>query len=90
MSAGAAAAAAIAQAIKAMGVIVSVEPDEFERILARQESPLAVTAQGGIFSTTYQYLTSYKGLAFYAQSTTPLSLSSSTEVIVANKIWIPG
>ena len=35
MSAGAAAAAAIAQAIKAMGVIVRVEPNEFERILAR-------------------------------------------------------
>ncbi len=66
MSGGAAAAAAvIAQAIRAMGVIVRIEPNEFERILARQDSPLVVTAQGGIFSTTYQYLTSYKGLAFF-------------------------
>jgi len=91
MSGGAAAAAAvIAQAIRAMGVIVRIEPNEFERILARQDSPLVVTAQGGLLSTTYQYLTSYKGLAFFAQSATPLSLSSNTEVIVANKIWIPG
>ncbi len=87
---GAAAAAAIAQAIKASGVIVRVEPNEFERILARQDSPLVVTAQGGFFSTNYQYLTSYKGLAFFAQSPTPLSLSSNTEVIVAKTIWIPG
>ncbi len=89
MSAGAA-AAVIAQAIRAMGVIVRVEPNEFERILARQEGPLVVTAQGGVFSTNYQYLTSYKGLAFFAQSATPLSLPSNAEVIVANKIWIPG
>jgi hypothetical protein len=56
MSAGgaAAAAAAIAQAIKASGVIVRVEPEDFLGILARQREPLVVHATGGIFSTNYR------------------------------------
>jgi len=86
----AAAAAAIARAIKASGTIVKVEPGELERILARQPGLLVVTAQGGFFSTKYQYLTSYKGLAFFSESATPLSLPGGHEVVAAQKIWIPG
>ena len=88
-SAGAA-AAAIAKAVKVSGTIVKVEPGEFERILARQPGLLVVTAQGGIFSTKYRYLTSYKGLAFFTESAEPLSLPSGSELVVAKKIWIPG
>ena len=83
------AAAAIAQAIKACGVIVRVEPQEFLAILARAEAPLVVTARGGLFSKNYQYLTSYKGLAFFAKSSDPLELPASVEVIRSSKIWIP-
>jgi hypothetical protein len=90
MSAGAAAAAAIAQATKASGVIVRLEPNEFIQILLRQDAPLVVTAQGGLFATNYQYLTSYKGLAFFTKSATPLPLPSGAEIVVAGKIWIPG
>ena len=86
----AAAAAAIARAIKASGTIVRVDPAEFERIIARQPGLLVVTAQGGFFSTKYRYLTSYKGLAFFSESATPLSLASGHEVVAAQKIWIPG
>jgi hypothetical protein len=89
-AAGAAATAAIAQAIRASGVIVKVEPSEFERILARQHGLLVITARGGFFGTKYQYLTSYKGLAFFCQSDTLLSLPSDSELISAGKIWIPG
>ena len=85
-----AAAAAMVQAVKASGTIVRVEPEEFERILARQPGLLVVTAQGGIFSTKYQYLTSYKGLAFFTESATPLNLASNIELVTAKKIWIPG
>ena len=88
--AAAAAAAAVAQAIKASGTIVKVEPKEFERILARQSGLLVVTAQGGLFSTKHQYLTSYKGLAFFSESSIPLDMPSGHEVVVAEKIWIPG
>lgn len=90
MSAGAAAAAAIAQATKASGVIVCVEPGDFLRILERQDGLLIVHAIGGFFSTNHQYLTSYKGLVFFTKSAIPISLPRGTEVVQAGKIWIPG
>jgi hypothetical protein len=89
-AAGAAAAAAIAQAIKASGAIVSVVPDEFVRLVQRQREPLVIHATGGFFSTSYLYLTSYKGLFFFTKSPEPLILPSGSEVIQAQKIWIPG
>jgi hypothetical protein len=90
LSASAAAAAAIAQAVKASGVIVRVEPDDFLGILQRQRGALVVHATGGFFSTNYRYLTSYKGLAFFTKSPTLLDLPSGTELVQAKAIWIPG
>ncbi len=86
---GAAAAAAIAQATRASGVIVRVEPGDFLRILGQQEGPLVVHATGGSLNTNYQYLTSYKGLAFVTKSETPMNLPRDTELVQARKIWIP-
>jgi hypothetical protein len=89
MAAGGAAAAAIAQAIKASGVIVRLNPDEFRKVMVRVPDPLVVIAQGGVFSTKYQYLTSYKGLAFFTKTNTPLDLPAGAEVVAADRIWIP-
>jgi len=86
----AAQSAAIAQAIKASGAIVRVESRDFAAILEKATDPLVVYAQGGFFSTKYQYLTSYKGLVFYTKSDTPLRLPTGAEVVQARKIWIPG
>jgi len=86
---GAAAAAAIAQAIKASGAIVRVEPLDFMAILAQAENPLVVYCEGGFLTKNYQYLTGYKGLVFYTKSRTPLMLPEKIEIIVASKIWIP-
>lgn len=85
----AAAAAAIAQAIKASGVLVSLAPEEFEYFLPRVPQPLVVYAESGWFSTKYSYLTSYKGLAFFTKSKVPLALPSDAEIVVARGIWIP-
>ena len=85
-----AAAAAIAEAIKASGAIVRVGPRDFATILSRVDEPLVVIAEGGFFLASYQYLTSYKGLVFFAKSRTPLDLPPKAEVIQAEKIWIPG
>jgi hypothetical protein len=94
MSAGAtgmiAAAAAIAQAIKASGVIVHVEAEDFAGILKRQPGALVVHATGGVFRTNYQYLTSYKGLAFFTIASAPLNLPPGTELVQAKKLWMPG
>lgn len=88
-AAGAAVAAAIANAIKSSGVLVSVTPEDFAAIVRRTEKPLVVTAEGGIFSTHYKYLTSYKGLAFYTKSPAPLILPVDAEVVKAKSISIP-
>ncbi len=88
-AAGAAAAAAI-EAIRSNGVIVRVEPANFADILARSPAPLIVHATGGLISTNYQYLTSYKGLAFFTKSPTPLALPPSAEIVNAKAIYLPG
>jgi hypothetical protein len=88
-AAAAAAAAAIAQAIRASGVLVRVSADDFQKILRKSERPLVIYAKGGFFTSNHQYLSSYKGFAFFTKSATEIILPLGTEVIVANKIWIP-
>jgi hypothetical protein len=89
MAAAGAAAAAIANALKASGVVVRVDSVNFQAILRKIEKPLVVYAEGGVFSTNYQYLVSYKGFAFYTKSTAPLLLPYGAEIVLTNKIWIP-
>ena len=88
---GAAAAAAIANAVKAYGAIVKLEPMEFIRILNRADKPVVVYAYAKVFFTVkHKYLTSYKGLFFYTASDSPLSLPGRAEMVSAKNIWIPG
>jgi len=89
MSTAAAVAAAIAQAIKASGVLIRVSPNDFQKILRKVEQPLVIYAKGGFFTANHQYLTSYKGFAFFTKTTTEIILPPATETVVANKIWIP-
>ena len=86
----AAQAAAIANAIKASGAIVQVDPDDFLVILSKTSKSLVVMAEGGFLKTNYQYLTGYKGLIFYTKSPAPLQTPGDVELVVAKKIWIPG
>ncbi len=83
------AAQAVADAIKASGVLVRLEPGEFSKLLGRVKDPLIVIAEGGVFGKTYHYLMSYKGLAFFTQSSSPLELPAGAEVVTADRIWIP-
>jgi len=88
---GAAAAyAAIAQAVKASGAIVRVEPDDFLKIISKVKDPLVVVAKGGFVKANYQYLAGCKGLVFFTKSPTALLLPGGAEVIAARQIWIPG
>jgi hypothetical protein len=88
-AAGAAAAAAIANAIKASGVLVRVAPNVFQTILRKVENPLVVYATGGFFSTKHMYLVSYKGFAFFTKSSEPILLPTNVETVVAAKMWLP-
>ncbi len=91
MSAGAVVAiAAIAQAIRASGVLVRVSPEDFQKILRKAEQPLVIQAKSSsFFSLRNQYLTSYKGFAFFTKSAIEIVLPAETETILAKKIWIP-
>ena len=86
---GAGAAAAVANAIKASGAIVQVEPVDFLNILAGVENPLVVYSEAG-FLRPYKYLTSYRGLCFYAKSKEPLNIRVQVELVHAKSIWMPG
>ncbi len=89
-AAGVAAAAAIANAIKASGAIVRVENDDFLTIIKRAEKPLVVMKQKSFWSPSFKYISSYKGLAFFTKSAEPLRLPSDVELIMAKSISIPG
>jgi len=83
-------AAAIADAIKASGVLVRVAPEEFLKILHRQEEPLVVVAPAGFLQRGWRYLSSYKGLAFFTKSPEALLLSGRALVVTAKSLHIPG
>ncbi len=88
---GAAIAAAVANAVKASGAIVQVAPDSFSIIASKTSNPLIVVSESSFLGRrSYQYLTSYKGLIFYAKSSQPVSLSGNAEIVKAGKIWVPG
>jgi hypothetical protein len=85
-----AAAAAVAQAIKASGAIVKIAPEGFRTILQNSREPLVVTSHGGFLGRKFQYLMGYKGLVFFTSSNEELGMPSSAEIVEAEKIWIPG
>lgn len=94
MNAGAAGAQSaylvgVANAIKACGSIVSVEPEEFLKILSQQKEPLVVQADKKFLSRNYKYLTSFKGLTFFCKSQEQIRLPEQTQVIRAKSIVIP-
>jgi len=88
-SAAAAAHAAIANAIKASGVVVRVDNKDFIAILQKTQEPLVVSSDKGFWSRSYKYLTSYKGLAFYTKSRDFLSLPGDAELVKCKEISIP-
>lgn len=88
-TAGAVAAAAMAQATKAAGGIVKVEPDTFLRLVNKSDAPLVIMSTSKFFSTSYKYLTSYRGFFFFTKSSSPLNLPGKAELINANTIWVP-
>jgi hypothetical protein len=86
---GAAAAAAVAQAIKASGAIVRVAPEEFQKLLTINREALVVHAMGGLFARRHQYLMGYKGLAFCTSAAEAILLPRTCQVVEAKKIWVP-
>jgi hypothetical protein len=80
--------AAIAQAVKASGAIVRVEPKEFMNILSRTQDPLVVYSPKKFWGS-HKYLTGYKGLIFYTKARIWFELGPDVEVVTAKTIWVP-
>jgi hypothetical protein len=89
VSGAAAHAAVVAQATKASGAIVRVEPADFLRLVKRHAEPLVVVTYGGLFAKRYEYLMGYRGLVFHTKSVDALVLPRDCEVVRADRIWIP-
>lgn len=83
------AAAAVANATKATGTIVHIEPDGWLNLVDKMIDPLVIIGTGGVLTKHYQYLVSYKGLAFFTKSSEKLPLPAQVELVTAKKIWIP-
>ncbi|GHT47254.1 hypothetical protein FACS189454_09510 [Planctomycetales bacterium] len=78
------------QAIRAVGGIVRVEAQEFQEILDRfADVPLVVHTTSGWFTTTFKYLTNYKGIFFYTKSPEELLFRREVELVKAAKMVIP-
>lgn len=76
----------IAKAESAMGPIITIEPEELEKILHKTQDLLVIYAKGGFMQAKHRYLFSYKGLYFFTKSNEPLNFPSSTVFISAKKI----
>lgn len=81
--------AAQVNALKAIGTVIKLAPPDFAKILRRTQRPLVVHAVGGVWSTKYLYLTSYRGLAFFTKASKPIPLPPDAEIILAEEISLP-
>jgi hypothetical protein len=70
--------------------VINTDPDVFLRVVERNRDGLVVMSQSGLLRTKYCYLTSYKGLTFYCESTKRLNLSPNVELLTAESIEAPG
>lgn len=86
---GAAAAAAIANAIKASGAIVRLKEEDFIKVISRSDNPVIIVSRGGFMRKDFDYLTAYKGFIFYVRTKNEINLPGDSEIISAQQIWIP-
>lgn len=81
--------AARVNAMRAIGTVVKLDASNFQKMLRRTKRPLVIHAEGGVFSTKYLYLTSYRGMTFFTKSNAPLALPPDAELIIAEEISVP-
>jgi hypothetical protein len=88
-AAAASAANAIANAVKASGAIIKLEPDEFSKILSKTTDPLIVVSPTGFKKRKTRYLFSWKGFVFFCETKKQVIFPKGTKTILSNKIWVP-
>lgn len=76
-------------ALKMNGVFVKLDRSDFQNLLNRNENLAVVVSQSNFFSTTFTYITSHKGLAFYCKTKEPLSIPAKHEIFKAASVSLP-
>ena len=71
------------------GIVISVETDEFMRLMKQAGNALIIHQQPSWWQTYNRYLMSYRGMAFYTRSKEELSISKYAEVIAAKNFYVP-
>ena len=69
-----------------LGLRVTVNPQEFIRILARATAPLVIAEDTGVIREQYVYVTIYRGLAVMTKSGEKLTLPADADTIQASDI----
>jgi hypothetical protein len=87
---GAAANNVIAQANMATSMFIVVDPENFNKILARAGKTVVITGKGGYFQKNYWYLTYYMGFKYFTKSNTEMILPGNVEIITAKTSWFSG
>ena len=90
---GAVTAAAVAraagEAIKTCGPIITLGSQSFYDLVRTLVDPLVVTSQTGLFGKMHHYVTTWRGLTFYARSKTALPLQDKATLLEAERITVP-
>lgn len=76
-------------ALKMNGVFVKLDRADFQNLLNRNENLAVVVYQSKFFGTSFTYVSSHKGLAFYCKTKDPLSLPGKHEIFNAASIALP-
>lgn len=76
-------------ALKMNGVFVKLDRSDFQNLINRNDNLAVVVYQSNFFGTTFTYVTSHKGLAFFCKTKEPLSLPGKHEVFNASSISLP-
>jgi hypothetical protein len=63
------------------GLVVRINADALLTILSRGQSPLVVVAETGLLKSKFKYLTNYKELNFYTESSKPIDLPADAEIV---------
>lgn len=76
-------------ALKMNGVFVKLERYDFQNLLNRNDNLAVVVYQNNFFGTTFTYVTSHKGLAFFCKTKEQLSIPGKHEIFNAASLALP-
>lgn len=78
------------RAVKSFGILVKLSHNDFLALVEKDANALILKTRSKMWFFGYRYLISYKGFAFYTNSTLELKLPKDREIMLIDRIVIPG